>query len=336
MRHLLAILSFCTLSACIDGTFHVDGNDESTGAPAPAPTPVTPPAEGAPDSGTTTLPPVEVDDAAVVSATLPSALACGERLVAQVVMKNTGTSTWTRSGGVKLGAAGDSDPLSAVGRLELDVTERVAPGQTRIFSITLDAPRAMASLTTDWRMVREGVAWFGETKSQLVQVAACNEDAIDLSQVEVFNSPSDVAGWAITTHIERLEMHPEGDIGLVFSFPAQQTWPDYTPPGWDGPLQYTVWAVLKINGRWVTSGYIQMWNGRYGTGAPLLTDFARNWAYDGRWGPMMGYNPQVGEQVGFFVTAGNARGIGEVTSLRERSNVVTVNLPAGDTGTFNF
>jgi hypothetical protein len=163
-------------------------------------------------------------------------------------------------------------------------------------------------------------------------------DAIDLATAAVYNSPPDIAKWPVTTRITALHMkprgaHPEG-ISLVFS--AQQTWPDYLPPGWDGTLQYTVWAVVKINGAWNTSGIIQMWRGRDGTGAPILTDFAINWVYDARWGPMNHYQPSVGEQMGFFVSAGNARGVGGVTSVRERSNVVMVNLPAGDLGDFAF
>ena len=64
-------------------------------------------------------------------------------------------------------------------------------------------------------------------------------------------------------------------------------------------------------------------------GAPILPASCgwSNWAYGGRWGPMASYNPQPGDQVGFFVTAGNARGDGGVTSVRERSNVVLVTLP---------
>ena len=163
-------------------------------------------------------------------------------------------------------------------------------------------------------------------------------DAIDLSQAQVYNSPTDVASWPITTAITRLEMQPTAGQapGLTPTFSAEDTWPDYTPPGWGGPIEFTVWAVLKINGQWVTSGFIQMWRGRGNTGAPILTDFAVNWAYDGRWGPMSGYQPHVGEQMGFFVTAGNARGVFGVTSVRERSNVVVVSLPAGDSGVFTF
>jgi hypothetical protein len=79
-----------------------------------------------------------------------------------------------------------------------------------------------------------------------------------------------------------------------------------------------------------------MWRERPSTGAPILTDFARNWVYDGRWGAMANYQPQVGEQMGFFVSAGNARGVGTVTSVRERTNVVVVSLPANDIGVFAF
>jgi hypothetical protein len=79
-----------------------------------------------------------------------------------------------------------------------------------------------------------------------------------------------------------------------------------------------------------------MWRGRGSTGAPILAEFARNWAYDARWGPIAGYQPHAGELMGFFLSAGNARGVTTVTSLRERTNVVVVPLPPGDNGSFAF
>jgi hypothetical protein len=161
-------------------------------------------------------------------------------------------------------------------------------------------------------------------------------DAIDLSQATVWNSPPDIASWPVTGAITQLTMQPGQSAGLSFVFPQHNTWPNYTPPGWDGPIQYTVWAAVRINGQWHTSGIIQMWRERPSTGAPILTDFARNWVYDGRWGAMANYQPQVGEQMGFFVSAGNARGVGTVTSVRERTNVVVVSLPANDIGVFAF
>jgi hypothetical protein len=159
-------------------------------------------------------------------------------------------------------------------------------------------------------------------------------DQMSLGGVSVYNSPPDIASWPATGSITRLDM--SSSTGLSFQFTTQNSWPDVVPPGFGGPLQYTVWAVVNVNGRWDTSGFIQMWRGRPSTGAPILSEFARNWAYDSRWGPMAGYQPHVGEQMGFFLSAGNARGEGGVSSVRERTNVVLVSLPAGDNGSFTF
>lgn len=176
--------------------------------------------------------------------------------------------------------------------------------------------------------------------------AFAQRDAIDLSRAVVWNSPADVASWPATTRVESLTMSPASapEPGLALNFSGRSRWPNYTPPGWDGPIQYTIWAGVRINGVWHVSGFIQMWRDRPATGAPILTrgpgcstnNFACNWAYDGRWGAMNGYQPSAGEAMIFFATAGNARGVRTVTSVRERTNVVMVNLPANDTGTFTF
>jgi hypothetical protein len=115
----------------------------------------------------------------------------------------------------------------------------------------------------------------------------------------------------------------------------QEAWPDVRPPGWDGPLLYTLWIVLKINGQWYTSGCIQYWRGLWENGGPVA-QYGQNWYYDpARWGPMAGYQPSPGEQVGFFITAGDARNNG-VSILKERSNVVVVPFPSGGGQRFTF
>lgn len=169
-------------------------------------------------------------------------------------------------------------------------------------------------------------------------------DAINLADAVVHNSPPDISSWPVGVTIDKLVMRPGQEEGLAFDFTPRQGWPDYTPPGWDGPLQYTVWAGVNMGGTWHIAGFIQMWRSRAGTGAPLLAqapgkavnNFAGNWAYDGRWGPLAGYQPHEGEEMVFFLSAGNARGEGGVTSVKERSNVVKVSLPRGDSGVFTF
>jgi hypothetical protein len=163
-------------------------------------------------------------------------------------------------------------------------------------------------------------------------------DAINLNSAGIYNSPADIASWPVTAKITSLTMQPSGAAvpGLSFTFTTQNSWPDTPPPGFEGGIQYTVWAVVNVNGRWNAAGFILMWKGRPSTGAPILSDFAANWAYDARWGPMAGHQPQPGEQMGFFISAGAARGFGLPTSVRERSNVVIISLPAGDSGSFSY
>lgn len=159
-------------------------------------------------------------------------------------------------------------------------------------------------------------------------------DAIDLSSVIVADAPDDVASWQVTVGITELKMGPNG-LSFTTTPELPSSW-NYRIPGWDGDVQYTVWPVAKVNGQWFTSGIIQMWQGRPSTGAPILSDFHQNWAYATRWGGLYDYQPQVGDQMGFFLTAGNARDERGVTSKRERSNVVAIHLPANDTGVFTF
>ena len=69
---------------------------------------------------------------------------------------------------------------------------------------------------------------------------------------------------------------------------------------------------------------------------PILSGYGNWWGDGTKWGEMSAYVPHAGDTVGFLVSAGNGRFTGGVTSVRERSNVVTVALPADDTGSFTF
>ena len=159
-------------------------------------------------------------------------------------------------------------------------------------------------------------------------------DGIDLNQATIHNSPSDVARWPATARITLLDL---GTNGVHVDFTKKDgpgSWPDvpFLTPGED--LQYTLWIVLNINGRWHASGCIEFWRGLDRNGGPP-SQYAQNWYYDpSRWGAMTGHQPSPGEQVGFLVTAGDSRNNGNVI-VKERSNVVVVPFPGG-AGTFPF
>lgn len=181
---------------------------------------------------------------------------------------------------------------------------------------------------------------------------------LDLHDCVITNNPPDLADWPVTTHITEVDFQYGGRDGLRVEFSRREgegSWPDVTPPGWDGPLQYTVGLAENIGGRWHCSAAIQYWRGLESSGGNLAADvptmgpcvsfgpgsscqIARNWYYDGRWGALEGYQPRTGEVIGVFVVAGNVRGVtdGSQSPARERSDVVLMRMPDFSGATYRF
>ena len=113
------------------------------------------------------------------------------------------------------------------------------------------------------------------------------------------------------------------------------------PPGFAGPLQYTLGMCRNIDSKWHCSAVIQFWEGRGLDETDAPSNFWRNWWYDSaRWGPL-GSNPPVeGELVGVFVGAGDMRGRtwtrATCPGICERSNIQFVPFIMGGTASFRF
>jgi hypothetical protein len=153
---------------------------------------------------------------------------------------------------------------------------------------------------------------------------AGNGDQIDMHSVIVRGPGGDVANWPVTTRIRVLDANFSG---FVVDFDAKSRWPEVVPPGWDGGIQYTLWIVENINGRWITAGGVEYWKGLARQGGPP-SRLAGNWYYSpGVWSELATHQPAPGEQVGFFVTAGDQRAK-DVRAVTARSNVVLVPFPS--------
>jgi hypothetical protein len=167
---------------------------------------------------------------------------------------------------------------------------------------------------------------------------------LDLHDATIEDNPAGLADWPVTTTITDLEFQYNGMDGIHVEFSKRDgpgSWPDVTPPGWTGSLQYTLGMAERINGRWYASAAIQFWRGLAQSGGNVGADqqVAKNWYYDGRWGAMAGYQPAVGETIGVFVVAGNVRGVtddGTQSPVRERSNVVVVPMPTAAGAKYTF
>lgn len=159
----------------------------------------------------------------------------------------------------------------------------------------------------------------------------------DPATVKIVNAP-DVRNWPVTTALTSMSFS-DGVTRVEFTKKdGPGRWPDVTPAGWSGPLEYTLWLCVKTPG-WTCSAFIQFWNGRDGSGSAGDPDvpsvYHNNWYYSSRWAPIYGHGAiQPGEVIGFLVTSGNQRDSVGPNSVAERSNVVI--LPATDNGTFTF
>lgn len=93
---------------------------------------------------------------------IPSSMRAGQPYLLSVTMKNTGSASWPAGGAFKLGSQGPQDNWNwGVNRFVLP--SAVASGQTVVFSMAVTAPLAPGSYAFQWRMVQEGVAWFGDS-----------------------------------------------------------------------------------------------------------------------------------------------------------------------------
>lgn len=165
-------------------------------------------------------------------------------------------------------------------------------------------------------------------------------DMIGAATIE--NSPLDILSWPITTTLTELAWTGAGINPTFSKRVAGSRWPDYTPPGFSGPIFFTFWLYLNVGGTWYGSGILQCWQdsnwpGGAFNGSPYdpstgQNEIPINWVYDTRWGPMYNFTPAVGSLVGYMVSAGDARGQTGVTSVRERSQIVTIPWPASNNG----
>ena len=164
---------------------------------------------------------------------------------------------------------------------------------------------------------------------------------VDLVKAVIHHSPLDIASWLETVQITHVSETATGGYVLTFNIRIPDSWKFFTQP--DSPsqdnIQFTVWIFLKLAGVWHGAGFCQMWQDRTMGDGSLPPIFAgnppgyTNWWGDIRhlWEEMSDYIPTPGDQIGFLISAGNARLQTGVTSVRERSNVYMVPLVANDT-----
>jgi hypothetical protein len=224
---------------------------------------------------------------------------------------------------------------------------------THTFTITATGTRRAASCSATWTVLPSladmgSAADLSQPPSTLDLSVAPDlgmaNNMLDLHQATLFDNPMNLADWPVTTTITDLEFQYGGMDGVHVEFSKRDgagSWPDVTPPGWTGPLEYTLGMAELINGHWYASAAVQFWRDLAQSGGNVGANqqVATNWYYDARWGALAGHQPAAGEMIGIFVVAGNARGVtdeGSQSPVHERSNVVLVPMPTAAGAKYTF
>jgi Ig-like domain-containing protein len=104
---------------------------------------------------------------------MPSLLRPGQTAQALVAFQNVGGTTWTSGGAnpFRLGAQNPQDN-STWGLNRVELPHDVAPGDEVVFQVPITAPAAPGTYHFQWRMVQDGVIWFGDFSTDVPVVVA--------------------------------------------------------------------------------------------------------------------------------------------------------------------
>jgi hypothetical protein len=170
---------------------------------------------------------------------------------------------------------------------------------------------------------------YSDTQAFVVQ-------SFNFAGARMWETPPDLAFWPETARITSVEF-TGASMRVDFDRrdpPDGNRWPDQVPPGWDGPIQYSLGMCRNLEGNWHCASIVDFWYGRSLDDTAPPSRFWREWWYDaGRWGPLALHRPEEGETVGVFVTAGQTRGRSYTRAtcpqMCERSNVAFVPFTTG-------
>jgi RHS repeat-associated protein len=100
------------------------------------------------------------NSAQFVSQSVPQTMTAGQTYAVWVRMKNIGSNTWTTQGAYSLGSQNAQDNTTwGLGRVALP--SFVASGSEVTFNFSVTAPSTTGTYNFQWRMVQDGVEWFG-------------------------------------------------------------------------------------------------------------------------------------------------------------------------------
>lgn len=101
-----------------------------------------------------------------ISQSVPAVMAAGRSHTVSVQLRNTGNVDWVAGENYRLGSQNPGDNLTW-GAHRIDPPGAVPPGGVATFTFNVIAPASVGTWNFQWRMVRDGYAWFGDSTPNL-------------------------------------------------------------------------------------------------------------------------------------------------------------------------
>jgi RHS repeat-associated protein len=174
---------------------------------------------------------VGVNDAAFVSQNVPPIMTPGQSYAVSVTMNNSGGNPWSSASGHKLGTQNPQDNNLWTGSPRVALPGTIALGANAVFSFNVTAPSTPGTYNFQWKMVQDGVEWFG-AQSANAAIKVGLDNAAFVSQ----NVPSTMAAgqsYAVSVTMQNTgsTTWAAGTVGL----------------GSQNPQGNTTWGTSKIN-----------------------------------------------------------------------------------------
>lgn len=135
------------------------------------------------------------NNASCVSTTIPSQMTAGQSVKVSMTFLNTGTRTWKNS---PPGTPENFDailspwpqPAPYMGPPIIDLpVDSVTPGKSATFDFTLVAPSVPGTYSAKYRLVEQGVEYFGRECGQSVQVVAAATTPVPVAPIASSSNP---------------------------------------------------------------------------------------------------------------------------------------------------
>ena len=226
---------------------------------------------------------VGTNDASFVSQVVPAAATTGQVFAVTLILQNTGSTTWSTASGYRLGSQNPQDNTTW-GPNRIALPGDVAPGATASFAFNVTAPTTAATYNFQWRMVQEGVGFFGAQTANVAIVVTASGTGDEgfgnnLAVPVVFAESHGMTGLLLSED-SGLRPRPEEVVPSMPYFDPAHTfmlngvvhYPQATPSTWqaqyaagspEGEHVVINWSDNLLNTKWTPKSVVRVENTLY-------------------------------------------------------------------------